>query len=187
MVNLVFSARCVLCGRGGADLCEQCHGELRPAAPGPGLALWAYEGAAKELVLALKHGRGPSIARAVAPELAMVLRPLLPDQVTWAPTSVTRRSHRGYDQSQLLARRVGALVPCPVRRLLERHRGPAQHGAGRAARLEGPRFVPVGRVARTVAVVDDVITTGASLQAAASCLGRAGATVCIPLALCRVE
>lgn len=179
-------SRCVLCSAAGPRLCEACHGELRPSPPGPGLALWLYEGAAKELVMALKHGRGPAVARAVAPEMAATLRAFAPDHVTWAPTTVSRRGERGYDQGELLAREIGAQLHRPVRRLLERRRGVSQHGRGREQRLIGPGFVAVARPRHTVAVVDDVITTGSTLASAVRCLGGAGATVCIPLALCRV-
>ena len=76
----------------------------------------------------------------------------------------------------LAARSVARHLGCRPGRLLVRAPGPPQTGRTRDERLDGPAFRARGRVPRRVLVVDDVVTTGATLTAAAVALRRAGAT-----------
>lgn len=101
--------------------------------------------------------------------------------VTWAPTSSVRLRRRGYDQSELLARAVAARLGVKCRRLLYRDRSAPQTGRNREQRLHGPIFRarPMRRPYR-VLVIDDVVTTGSTLRAAAHALDLAGAKeVCL--------
>jgi predicted amidophosphoribosyltransferase len=103
------------------------------------------------------------------------------DVVTWAPTSIAHRRRRGFDQAELIARRVGRQLDIPVRALLRRRGSNAQTGRSRRDRLAGPVFV-AHRAARgaRVLVLDDVTTTGATLHAARRAFRSVGAelTVC---------
>ena len=187
---MLFPVRCAVCGATGGSPCARCAGELQPAPPQPvpvGLddcvALLAYEGPARELVARIKYRN----VRGSVPWLAEGMAALLPagavEVVTWAPTTGPRRRARGFDQAAALAGAVAARLAVPCVRLLERHPGPPQTGRGRAARRRGPHLSPAPASATwsgaTVAVVDDVLTTGASLTAAARALraGGAGAVV----------
>ncbi|HVN50312.1 MAG TPA: hypothetical protein VMT43_02710, partial [Acidimicrobiales bacterium] len=98
------------------------------------------------------------------------------DVVTWAPTTASRRASRGYDQSWLLARAVARTLDRPCRRLLRRGAGPPQTGRAIRDRLEGPVFAATGRPVGRIVVVDDVVTTGATLSVASRCLLGAGAS-----------
>ena len=163
-----------------------------PSLPDPAgvdacLVLLSYEGAGRELVARLKYRNSrsalPGLARAMA---SLVVEPARIDVVTWAPTTPSRRRQRGFDQAELLARAVARHLRQPCRRVLVRRPGPVQTGRPLAERHGGPSFVPRRAVpGRSVLVVDDVITSGATVSAAAYALRRAGATAVTALAVAR--
>lgn len=172
---------CPLCRRVGEALCARCAERLVPAlalAPPTSVdecaSLLSYEGAARPLITALKYRNNRSVARWLATGMTVLARPMRVDLVTWAPTSDARRSVRGFDQAQILARHVAAHLGIACQRLLVRHEGPPQTGLTRDQRLHAPRF-GLNAAGRDVAgarvlVVDDVITSGATLTAAARAL-----------------
>lgn len=188
---VLWSSTCVACGRTARLLCDGCRADLRPApelgVPG-GLdgfgALLSYEGAGRAVVTALKYGQRRDVASTFGPAIAaLVDRPV--DAITWLPAAPARRRARGYDQARLLARAVGRGRLVPVRRLLGR-RGAPQTGRSAAARADGPALAACRSVRRArVLVVDDVVTTGASMRAAAGALRAAGAASVTGVALAR--
>jgi predicted amidophosphoribosyltransferase len=137
----------------------------------------AYTGDARRLVQALKYRNGRAVAPALGAAMARLVAQEPVDEVTWAPTSGVRRRVRGYDQAQVLARAVARQLGVPCRPLLRR-RGPsrAQTGRPRADRLaDAPLFTVIRRPRPSVVVVDDVVTTGATLHAACLALLAGGA------------
>ena len=182
----VLPHRCAACREWGSVLCRQCRFALvtSPACiVGGGIAAaLSFDGVARSAILGLKYGNRRAVATALAEILVRRLSLAVPgagpldqvDLVTWAPTSRRRVVERGYDQGELLARAVARQLGVPCRRLLFRVHGAPQAGRGRAERLEGPTFrVRSGRPLR-VLVVDDVVTTGATLIAAGQALHAAG-------------
>jgi competence protein ComFC len=180
---MIFATQCAGCDARGASLCRTCRFALvartLPAAPPGVIAAVAFSGRARQVLLGFKyHNR-----RAVAAHLAGLLVNRMArsgtraDVVTWAPTSPRRRRGRGFDQAELIARQVARQLGVPCRRLLERDgAGEPQTGRGRERRFQGPEFRAHPRVPRSrILLVDDVVTTGATLASAAEALRRAGA------------
>jgi predicted amidophosphoribosyltransferase len=173
---------CPVCGAQGPAPCAGCAAELRPAPalPAPAgvdtcAAFLAYAGAGRELVARLKYRN----ARSSVPFLARGMAAIVPyevDVVTWAPTTPARRRRRGFDQARLLARGVAGHLGVPCRPALRRRPGAAQTGRDAVARHQGPGFQATRPLeGRRVLVVDDVVTTGATVGAAAEALRKAGA------------
>ena len=99
------------------------------------------------------------------------------DVVTWTPTDPRWRRQRGFDPVEEIAHTVGRQLGVPTRRLLARHGlSPAQNGKSRSEQLGGPEFAAKPALSGwNVVVVDDVITTGATLLAASDALEQQGA------------
>jgi ComF family protein len=142
------------------------------------IAAVAFSGRARQVLLGFKYHNRRAIAAHLAGLLVnrMARSGTRADVVTWAPTSPRRRRGRGFDQAELIARQVARQLGVPCHRLLERDGGgDPQTGRGRA-RFHGPEFRAHPRVPRSrILLVDDVVTTGATLASAAATLRRAGA------------
>ena len=178
--------RCAGCSEPGTDLCRRCRFALvtsRPVVTPSGIvAATEFAGLGRDLVVGLKFRNHRHLVVYLAEQLSRRLDPTEIDVITWAPTSGRRSRRRGYDQAELLARALARRWRKPCRRMLFRRHGAAQTGQSRALRLIGPEFAarPVARVATRgqgprVLVVDDVVTTGATLHAARKALLAAGA------------
>lgn len=175
---MLLATRCPACDRPVTGSCTPCWS----AAGSPPLtsivpAAVSYQGVGRRLLLGLKYANGRTLVRPLAARMATLIDPATVDVVTWAPTAPGRIRRRGYDQAELLARAVAAELGVPCRRLLRRvSRTAPQTGRSRAERTVGPSFVARHSWrSQRVLVVDDVVTTGATLRAAQRALERAGA------------
>lgn len=142
---------------------------------------WCHEGRAAEVVRALKYGRVTKLVTPLADrmvEAAPAARPA--DVVTWVPCSPTRRTDRGFDPAELLARAVARRLGLRARRLLRRLDDQPQTARTLQGRLAGPELAVRHRLhGGAVLVIDDVCTTGSTLRAAAEALRAGGATAVV--------
>ena len=181
---MIFISSCAGCNEPGDVLCRRCRFSLVSTTPvlaaAEVRAAMPFDGVARQAVLGLKFRNRRGVAKQLA---SLMVRRLLPargvtrsvDLVTWAPTSAARIADRGYDQAELLARAVAKELGVPCRRMLYRTHGSPQAGRDRTARIGGPSFrARTPRQAMRVLVVDDVVTTGATLAAARQSLLAAG-------------
>lgn len=185
LLSALLPVRCAGCGAPGPSPCPACATGLVPAPAGAvpaGLdacrSLLAYEGVGRLLVTHLKYRRDRAALRWLAAGMAALAPPPPGAVVTWVPTTAARRRRRGFDQAELLARAVARRWSVPCRPLLRRRPGPPQTGRSLADRRRGPALI-ARRAAATgpgapVVVVDDVVTTGSTLEVAAGVLRSTG-------------
>lgn len=184
---------CTRCGLPGPDaVCGACLAS--PPAFAAVRVGGLFGGPLADAVHALKYGDRPALARPLGEWLAR--RVALPPgaAIVSVPLGRLRRVERGYDQAGLLADELAAAAGRGGDRLggcLVRIREtPPQVGRGRTERRKNVKgaFWASGAVeGREVALVDDVITTGATADAAARALLDAGATRVTVVALARAE
>lgn len=156
-----------------------------------------YQGTARKLILGLKHGDRLELARPAAAWMMRAARPILAPEMVVAPVPLywTRLVRRRYNQSALLSgelARAAVLDHCPDL-LVRTRRTATQDGRDREARflnMSGAiRVHPKRRrhlAGRPVLLIDDVMTSGATLAAAADACLAAGAISVSVLALARV-
>lgn len=201
-LDLLFPPRCPLCDAvlGFCPVCENCRSQEPVLLRVPGQAVEAkghaltfvtaayapywYEGVVRQAVWRIKSDEREDAAKAMAARMAACLRAagVAPGLVLPVPSSKLELRRRGYSPPALLARALAAELALPCREdVLEkpfetRHQrglGPAERranllGAFRVARREEVQH-------RRVLLVDDVLTTGATLNECAKMLLAAGA------------
>jgi ComF family protein len=174
-LSFALCAHCLVRGREPVGCARHPLAQAWPAL--------VYDERAALLVHALKYGGRPGLADALAERMARALPAApAPDLVTAVPLHPARRRERGYNQAWRLAEGLADRLGVPaLEDVLERVRHtPAQARLDPAARrrnLAGAfRVRDAGRYRdRRVLIVDDVLTTGATLDACLATLARAGA------------
>ncbi len=175
--------RCLACWMPATEqrACEDC-GRHRPAFKGA-RAPFVFEAAARDAVHALKYKGVSALASLMARPMAEMLVEWAPPVQVIVPVPLTghRRRLRGFNQSQLLASELSRLTGLPLepRAISRKRSGTPQVGQpDREARRSNvaDAFAPGSRsVERGVLLIDDVMTTGATLDACARALINRGA------------
>jgi ComF family protein len=167
--------RCIFCLRltGSGALCLPCGDKLDIS------AAWCV-GERRDVLMRALDAYKFEHAKAAATVLARLLDqtlPILDDTVvvTAVPTVSSHIRERGYDHTELIARQFAKLRSLPYSSLIERHDSYTQHFASRRERLAHARkaFKASGSPEQ-VLLIDDIVTTGATAQAAAKALRDAG-------------
>lgn len=194
-----------LCGRCGRPLpsasaiCSACTSGNGPTALVSLRAAAVYEGAVRSGVLALKYKGQRRLAGPLGALLAQAVRDPgnPPDVIVPVPLHAARRRERGYNQAELLARSCAGLlgIPCEANALVRHRATPPQVGlpsAERRMNVSGAFALSSPAAARLLAgkrvlLVDDVTTTGSTLDSAATALLAARPAEVRGLALTRPD
>lgn len=196
-LELLYPSRCVFCRRltkGPQEkICPQCLKSLPYTPPAAQFMKFPfllgccaplyYEGVVRESLLRYKFQGAAAYAKVYGELLSKCIdeNGFSCDIITWAPLSRRRLRHRGYDQARLIAEETAKLLGIPCARLLKKTRNnPAQSGTGsaekRRANVAGvyEMLSPTLAGGGQVLVVDDIVTTGATLSECARVLRVAG-------------
>ncbi len=193
-LNLIAPNYCKKCGLVGDLLCENCKKHIiyqaqqtrmpiRPKLLQVGYIKNFYyfdyrEGVIKQLLNNYKLGHNQSVALVLANLLATVISDEF-DVVIPLPTSIHHRRKRGFDHAYYLAKELAAKKDWGLRRALKRLDHQAQVGKNRADRIATAKKSYQARYqldsSKRYLLVDDILTTGASVRYAARALYQAGA------------
>jgi predicted amidophosphoribosyltransferase len=195
-IDLCARRRCFGCRASGAWLCASCSAGLIAPAPGAPIPLvddtfipWRYEGAARDLVLALKlrSQRAAALPLAAGLTASIHARGTRAAAITWVPARPGDVRRRGFDHAEAIARALGRSIGLPVAGMLERTSArPDQttlSAAERRANLVGA--FRARRAPDAVLLVDDLVTTGATASSCARALRAEGSHVIDLAAPCR--
>ena len=151
-----------------------------------GAVSFFYEGQLRESFLRFKFGGSAFYAQTYGAWMAHTIRDRLAgkfDELTWAPVSRARKRKRGYDQSALLCREIGTQLRLePIQTLRKIKDPPAQStladAAQRRANVSGAYRAekPERFAGKRVLIIDDIVTTGATLAECSRTLLQAGAS-----------
>lgn len=198
LLDLIYPPRCPFCRRllkSSADkLCPACRkrfealpvGGFRRELDGIRLAVapFAYEGLVRESLHRYKFGGVTAYARTYADFIAKCIdeNEISCDIITWVPLSKRRLRKRGYDQARLIAEELSKILQIPAEKLLvKRVNTKPQSSTGsaekRRANAAGVYACPQSTKieGKCVLLVDDIVTTGATLCECAKMLRTAGA------------
>jgi ComF family protein len=198
MAELLFppDAACALCGGEagileGRGVCRDCDaklprlGERIDVCSIPAAAAFHYDGDAARMIRGLKYGGKRYLGRTLARYMQETLDQCLEgpfDMMVSVPLYPERKKERGYNQSDILCRHLSALTGIPWKRdaLIRVRDTPSQTGLGKQERIQNMRDAfRAGEglllEGRRVLAVDDVCTTGATLDACTEALKAAGA------------
>lgn len=205
VLDVLFPRRCPFCRKlldGKRLICRDCAKSLPRVHENSHVRRYAniaechsalyYEDAVRESLLRYKFGGAAAYADTYAAIMESCIDdvPINCDVVTWVPLSRKRLRRRGYDQARLLAEPVAKHlgVPC-VQLVVKTRNNPAQSGTKgrdkRAANVSGVYSPAPGTSAAglRVLLVDDIVTTGATLSECARILKAAGADKIFALTL----
>lgn len=193
IADLLFPSFCAHCGREGPRLCEGCFEGLEflstslpkastPEALASITSALAYTKQAHNLLHQLKYPGSPELAIFCAELLHEHTSTKSAELISWVPCHAARRRERGFNQAEIIAKHFARLRKTPARALLEKTKA-----TGRQSRVTDPTerkenvagsirplFATALHPPRSVLLIDDVCTTGATLGVCAAALKAVG-------------
>jgi len=197
--RFIFPPICQACGKVGAWLCEFCLADIE-FFPNPiklDASLMALNGAQaitylqspmRELIKALKYKKYPAIGQWLGEWVLDVIRPPPVDFISWVPLHATKQKWRGFNQSEIIARALAKKLALPCGNLIQKiaATSPQAQVLNKETRLthlnEMFQLTPMFNKSenltwlktKRILLIDDVITTGSTLNAVSLPLKTAG-------------
>lgn len=190
--------KCPVCLTECYGVCDNCISGFRAASYGSLIkgvsshrAVYYYDSKLGKAILSFKHSGRVDVLKQLANLLADFVYSSVKfynvDVLTWVPASRSEKKSRGFDQGKVLAKAVSKKTSIPARALLSRVSDDRQLGKNKFDRLLGPSLIAPFPVSKRILLLDDVVTTGASIQSSAAELGRQGAAEVIAFSLAMVR
>jgi len=191
ILDVLMPKKCLGCGREGQYICNNCSvflSEVNMFEVEPRtyelMSVWEYEGLIEKAIWKIKYNGCYDIIGELVEKALEKVEINLPDDavITYVPMYKKKEKKRGFNQSKIIADKLGEKMNRPVVNLLEKTKdNRSQVGLNPQERQENvhnvfiSNMVEVGpRPCNTVLLVDDVYTTGATINECAKVLRRAG-------------
>jgi len=204
VLDAVFPKTCLGCGKEGKYICEKCDLFISEA---PDIFLggdlvqvfsaWEYEGLVKKAILGIKYGHAYDIINELVEKTLKIKELDFPENVviTFVPLFRKKEKERGFNQAEVIARKLGKELGIKVFTLLEKIKDTkSQTKLDRQERLDNIRgafrlrsgqAMSVGHRLPDILLVDDVWTSGATMRECAKVLKKAGAKNILGFTLAR--
>lgn len=199
LLDLIFPPRCAGCRQLGIAWCRECARAVEPLARAaldgiPLVAAGRLMGPLQRAVHTYKYAGRQRLAEELAAPMATALAAagIEISALTFVPLHPQRQRERGFNQGERLAAELGRRIHRPVVGGLSRVRTtPAQVGLSQAERrvnlLGAFAWIGLRPAPDGLALVDDVCTTGATLEAAAGAIREAGGSIGAFVVLARAQ
>jgi len=205
LINFIWPPHCAGCGELlplSADrlICGNCLKKLNQTGPSfenyrhcKIICSAKYEGVCKNLIIEFKFRASRTIAHTLAQIMADDLikysGTFAPDLIVPVPLHPGRKQERGFNQSELLSKNISKTlnIPCEKSFLKRTRNTPSQKALGKGERIKNVEgaFKSQNAAGRNILLIDDVLTTGATMFECAKTLKQAGAKKVLAIAFAK--
>ncbi len=181
ILDILLPKKCLGCGKEGSYICSQCDLfllDLPVFSETPVLSFWEYNGLIKKAIHLAKYCGGYDILRELVNKKDFELKENT--IITFVPMHIKEKRKRGFNQSEIIAQEIGKKTGMSVVKLLEKIKEtPEQAKLNREERLQNLKESFISREVeplgdKSVLLVDDVYTTGATMLECVKTLNKAG-------------
>ena len=188
ILDILLPKKCVGCGKEGSYICEKC-GLFLSEAPSVFsekdleeiISIWEYEGIIKKIIYKIKYAGMFDAIDELVEKAFQVREPYIPEDttITFVPMYAKKEKERGFNQAELIARKIGKITNREVLALLKKTKNtPSQTELNKEERAANVKDVFKREEGvscyNNVLLVDDIWTSGATMRECAKALRRSG-------------